>query len=137
MFDCLDISASGLYAQRIRLNTIASNLANAQTTRDASGQPNPYRRRFVVFAPGGPDGSAKGVRVAGIEEDPSLPVLKYDPSHPDALAAGPNKGFVRYPNVDMMVEFVDALEATRAYEANVAAIANTKAMVQSTLRLLV
>lgn len=137
MFSALDISASGLYAQRIRLNTIAGNLANAQTTRDAAGKPNPYRRRFVVFAPGRPDGSPDGVHVAGVSEDQAPFVMKYDATHPDASKTGPDKGFVRYPNVHMMTEFVDALEATRAYEANVAAMENTKAMVQSTLRILV
>ena len=137
MFDALDVSASGLYAQRIRLTTIAANLANAQTTRDSAGRPNPYRRQFVVFAPGRPDGSSDGVHVGGICEDSSEFIMKHDPGHPDAIQSGPEKGFVRYPNVHMMTEFVDALEATRAYEANVAAMENTKAMVQSTLRILV
>ena len=136
MFDSLDISASGLSAQRIRLNTIAANMANAQTTRDASGKMNPYRRRFAVFQTGRPDGAGEGVQVAGIEEDPSALVLKYDPGHPDAIQQGPKKGFVQYPNVHMMTEFVDAMEATRAYEANIAAMENTKAMVRSTLRIL-
>lgn len=136
MFDALDTSASGLYAQRIRLSTIAANLANSQTTRDAAGKANPYRRRFVVFAPGGADGSAEGVHVAGVSEDRSPFVMKHDPTHPDAIPTGPQKGFVRYPNVHMMNEVVDALEATRAYEANVTAMENTKAMVHSTLRIL-
>jgi len=136
MFDTLDISASALYAQRTRMNTIAGNLANAQTTRDAAGKANPYRRRFVLFAPGRPDGSPEGVHVSGVSEDNSDFVMKFDPTHPDAVKTGPGKGFVRYPNVHMMTEFVDAMEATRAYEANVAAMENTKAMIQSALRIL-
>jgi flagellar basal-body rod protein FlgC len=134
MFDALDISTSGLVAERIRLNAIASNLANAFTTRDAAGAPNPYRRRVPIFRvgmPGGPDGGT-GVRVEQVIEDPSPLPLKYMPGHPDA-----NKdGYVRMPNVDLTVEYVDALEATRAYEANVAAMEATKAIMASALRII-
>jgi flagellar basal-body rod protein FlgC len=131
MFDALDISSSALKAQRTRLDTIAANLANMNTTRSADGKP--YRRRFAVFAPGRPeDVNAPGVRVSGIELDRSEFRKAYEPGHPDADA----EGYVRYPNVDLAVEVVNAMEASRAYEANVTAMEVTKAMINSTLRLI-
>lgn len=133
MFDALDISSSALKAQRTRLDTIAANLANLSTTRNADGKAEPYRRRFAVFAPGRPeDASAPGVRVSGIELDRSDFRRAYEPGHPDADA----EGYVRYPNVDLAVETVNAMEASRAYEANVTAMEVTKAMINSTLRLI-
>src|SRR5437764_908905 len=111
MFDSLDISASGLQAQRTRMDTIAANIANMNTTRDASGKPNPYRRRFAVFASGlgprGEDAGKPGVHVGEIKQDPSAFIERYQPGHPDA---GPN-GMVRFPNIDMATEFVNAIEA--------------------------
>ena len=133
MFEALDVSASGLVAERIRLNAIASNIANAFTTRDTAGAANPYRRRVAVFRvgmPQTPDGG--GVRVEQVVEDPSPLPLKYMPGHPDANA----EGYVRMPNVDLTVEYVDALEATRAYEANVAAMEATRTIMASALRII-
>lgn len=133
MLRSLDISASALFAQRVRLNTISNNLANVNTTRDAEGQPHPYQRKFVLFAPGDPGGAGEaGVHVAGVHDDPTPPRLRYDPGHPDANA----EGMVAFPNIDLTTEFVNAMEATRAYEANVAAIEMTKAMTTATLRIL-
>ena len=136
MFDTLDISASGLQAQRTRMDTIAANIANLNTTRDASGRPNPYRRRFASFAPGltarGPDAAKPGVHVQDIEQDQSPFTRKYEPGHKDA---GPD-GYVLYPNIDMAVEYVNMLEASRAYEANVTMMETTKAMINSSLRLI-
>lgn len=130
----LDISASALVAQRVRMDTVAANMANAFTTRNAEGRAEPYRRRFVIFAPGdprrGPD--AAGVHVARIEVDDSPPRLRWEPGHPDADA----NGYVRYPNVDISTEMINALEAARAYEANVTAMQVTKSMLTSALRLL-
>ena len=130
----IDISASALVAQRLRINTIANNLANVSTTEDAAGKNNPYVRQRVIFAPGLPDGSsAAGVHVAAIEQDnPDDPNnlgvepfrLSYEPGHPNAN----EQGYVRYPNVDMTREYVNALEAARAYEANIQAIEVFKAM---------
>jgi flagellar basal-body rod protein FlgC len=134
MLDILDVSASGLTAQRIRMNAIASNIANAFTTRDATGAANPYRRRVAIFRvgmAGQPDGG-QGVRVEQIAQDPSPLPMKYQPGHPDANAAG----YVRMPNVDITTEYVDALEASRAYEANVAAIEATKALMASALKII-
>src|SRR5947209_12982959 len=111
MFDALDISGSALLAQRVRMDTIAGNLANLNTTRDASGQLKPYRRRFVVFAPGQPGQSgAAGVHVQSVELDPGdfRKVLK--PGDPEASP----DGYRRYPNVDMTTELVNAMEASRA-----------------------
>jgi flagellar basal-body rod protein FlgC len=134
MFDTLDISSSGLTAQRIRLDTIAQNVANMNTTRDANGKPNPYQRRFAVFATGQVDNpDAPGVHVQSIQlDDKSKFRVKYEPDNPDA---GPD-GNVRLPNVDMAIEMVNALEASRAYEANVTTMEVTKSMISASLRLL-
>jgi flagellar basal-body rod protein FlgC len=136
MFDALDISASGLAAQRLRMDTVSANIANLNTTRNAQGQPIPYRRRFAVFAPGQAargEGAAKaGVHVRKIEQDMSPFNRKFDPGHPDA---GPD-GYVLTPNIDMSIEFVNALEASRAYEANATAMEVTKSMMNASLRLL-
>ena len=133
MFDVLDMGASGLTAQRTRLDTIAANIANANTTHDATGAPVPYRRRFVLFAPGQPqDPSKPGVRVQQIRQDPSPFQKRFDPGHPDA----DKQGYVQFPNIDLSVEYVNALEASRAYEANVSMMEVSKAMINATLRLI-
>jgi flagellar basal-body rod protein FlgC len=133
MFDVLDIGASGLAAQRTRLDVIAANIANAATTRDTEGRANPFRRRLAVFAAGRADNkNAPGVHVQQIKQDLSPFVKKFEPGHPDADA----QGYVRYPNVDLAVEYVNALEASRAYEANVTMMETTKAMLNASLRLL-
>jgi flagellar basal-body rod protein FlgC len=133
MFDVLDIGASGLQAQRVRLDTIAANIANAQTTHDTAGRPNPYRRRFVVFEPGRPDNpGAPGVRVSKVGLDQSPFNLRHEPWSKDADA----NGYVKYPNIDTSIEYVNALEASRAYEANISMLETSKAMINSTLRLI-
>ncbi len=135
MFTSLDISTSGLTAQRIRMDVLAGNLAFANVTEDASGAPNPYKRRFVVFQEGSSVGKDLGVQVAKVEEDPSYD-LRFDPNHKDAIKSGPNAGCVKYPNIDMATEYVNAMEASRAYEANLAAYDLSKNMISSSLRLL-
>jgi flagellar basal-body rod protein FlgC len=133
MFDVLDMGASGLQAQRTRLDTIAANILNANTTRDAAGRAVPYRRRFALFAPGRPDDPRKpGVRVSEIRQDPTPFQRRYEPGHPDADAAG----YVRYPNIDVSIEYVNALEASRAYEATVSLMEVSKAMMNASLRLI-
>jgi flagellar basal-body rod protein FlgC len=133
MFNTLDIGASALTAQRIRMDTIAGNVANINTTRNAKGEAIPYRRRFVLFAPGQPGESDKaGVHVQKIELDRSPFQRRFDPGHPDA----DKDGYVQYPNVDLAIEQVNMLEASRAYEANVTMIDTTKAMITATLRLI-
>jgi flagellar basal-body rod protein FlgC len=133
MFDALDIGASALTAQRVRMDTIAGNVANINTTRNAHGQRVPYRRRFVVFTPGrADDPSAPGVRVAQIGVDRTPFRRVFDPGHADA----DKKGHVLYPNIDLAIEQVNMLDASRAYEANVTMMETTKAMINSTLRLI-
>lgn len=133
MFDVLDMGASGLQVQRTRMDTIAGNIANASTTRNAQGQPIPYRRRFAIFAPGQPGNPDKpGVRVQEIKLDPSPFTKRHEPGHPDADA----DGYVKYPNVDLAMEYVNALEASRAYEANVTMMEVSKQMLNASLRLI-
>jgi flagellar basal-body rod protein FlgC len=133
MFDALDISSSGLQAQRIRLDTIAGNIANVNTTRDKSGRLNPYRRKYAVFAAGQPGNPDKpGVHVKEVAADNSEFRIVIDPDNPEAG----KDGKVRYPNIDMTIEYVNALECTRAYEANVTAMEVTKSMINASLRLL-
>jgi flagellar basal-body rod protein FlgC len=137
MFPALDVSTSGLVAQRLRMNVISSNLANISTTHNERGEPEPYQPRFVVFQTDESVGShgAAGVKVSMVGIDPVEPRWKYEPGHPDAAQDGPHKGCVAYPGVDMMTEFTDALEAARAYEANLGAIEITKDLQQQTLRI--
>jgi len=125
--DSFDISASGLSAQRARLDVIASNLANAETTRTPAG--GPYRRLLPVFA--SRTGNPGGVAVVGIAVDPRDPRRVYQPGHPDA---DPD-GFVAYPNVNIVEEMVDLVSATRSYEANAAAYNAAKTMAQRALDL--
>jgi flagellar basal-body rod protein FlgC len=134
MFDALDMGASGLKAQRIRLDTIAENIANINTTRNARGEKIPYKRRFVILSAGAGAGSSKpGVHVDAIKSDEQRPFQKrFQPGHPDADA----EGYVLYPNIDPTIEFVNALEASRSYEANVNMMDVTKAMINASLRLL-
>lgn len=138
MTDSIAVSVSALDAQRRRLNVIASNLANAQSTKTETG--GPYRRRDVVFqsfpvgshfqqvfrkiATGPIAHALEGVRVSRVVEDSKPGQVIYDPRHPDADP----KGFVRLPNVNVMEEMVNMIGASRSYEANVQAINATRAM---------
>jgi flagellar basal-body rod protein FlgC len=134
MLSSLDVSTSALVAQRIRLNTISSNMANMSTTRNELGQSVPYQARYVTFQTDSnvtTSGGGAGVKVGSVEYSNAQPRLKYDPGHPDADA----QGYVHYPAIDMTTEFVDALEASRAYEANIGVIEISKDMAQHTLRI--
>jgi flagellar basal-body rod protein FlgC len=139
MISALDISTSALHAQRTRLNAIASNLANMSSTRNEKGEVEPYQARYVVFktdeSANDPYGAA-GVKVAAVETEQIEPLYKYQPNHPNAIQDGKWKGYVAYPNINMTAEFVDALEATRSYEANLGVMEITKNMSQQTLRIL-
>ena len=143
MFGGLEISASALTAQRLRMNVTAENLANAETTKTADG--NPYRRKEVTLqaVPKGGFGAQLsqamgagvapgGVEAAAITEDETNGKLVYDPSHPDA----DEQGYVRMPNVDTVTEMVDLIDAQRAYEANVTAMSAAKQMFAKTLEIL-
>lgn len=155
-----DISGYGLSAQRVRVNTISTNIANAQTTRTDEG--GPYRRKEVVFkaidfnqhynnAINGSTNSASyedplkegafgkkvnpaimSVLVDKIVRDDSAPKMKFEPNHPDADA----NGYVAYPNINPVIEMADLVEATRAYQANVAAFESAKSMANSAITLL-
>ncbi len=138
MFSGMDISTSGMVAQRIRMDVVAGNIANAFTTADAAGRAAPYRRRVVAFAPGDParGAGAAGVHVASVAQDPSEFRLVHDPSHPQAIKSGPKQGYVQYPNVDLATEMVNGMEAARAYEANMTAFETSKAMIAESMRIL-
>lgn len=140
MLSSLDISSSALVAQRTRLNAISSNIANMSTVRDENGDFKPYQARYVIFqsddavrAPG----DAVGVKVSQVEIEDVEPNYRWDPDHPLSIKSGKRKGYVAYPKVDMNTEFVDALEAVRAYEANVGVMEITKNLGQQSLRILV
>ena len=131
-FSSFDISASGIYAQRVRMDAIANNIANAETTRTAEG--GPYRRQRVTFRAAYEDAVGNrsrpaGVSVSSIQEDPTSYKTVYDPGHPDADA----NGYVRMPNINMVEEMVDMVSATRAYEANVTVLNGTKSMINSAI----
>jgi flagellar basal-body rod protein FlgC len=141
MFSSIGIAASGLTAERLRLDVIADNIANVNTTRTTEG--GPFRRSRVIFRPRveepywrSPflptylqDEVGKGVRVAKVEKDYAAnPRLVYDPTHPDAIKTGPRTGYVEFPNVNIVNEMVDMIAASRSYEANSAVINATKAM---------
>ncbi|MCC6493277.1 MAG: flagellar basal body rod protein FlgC [Pirellulales bacterium] len=135
MFSAFDVSTSALVAQRTRLNAISSNIANVSTTRNERGEPEPYTPRYVTFqtdADVRTGSGGMGVKVGSVEYSTVAPLMKYEPGHPDADASGR----VAYPNIDMTHQFVDALEATRAYEANIGVLEITKQMAQRTLQLI-
>jgi flagellar basal-body rod protein FlgC len=141
LFDAINTAASGLSAERLRMDVTAENLANAQTTRGADGQP--YRRKSVVLEQTqGAFGAtlegamsstpANGVRVAGVVQDATPNRLVYDPGHPDADP----RGYVAMPNVDSVTEMVDLITASRGYEANVTVMQTAKQMFAKTLEIL-
>jgi flagellar basal-body rod protein FlgC len=136
VFSAMEVAASGLSAERTRMNTIASNLANARTTRTAEG--GPYKRLDPVFEAVplenmgvvNPLGNAvSAVRVNQVQQDKRDPMLVYEPGHPDA----DKDGYVRYPNVNVVEEMVNMITASRAYEAGVTSIESVKAMARSAL----
>ncbi len=133
MFGALDTSASGMVAQRTRLDVIAANLANRNAIYDDQGNYAPYRRRIPIFATGDSEtGRGDGVHVSKVLLDQSDLRQVYEPGHPEADA----NGYVGYPNIDPTTELINAMEASRAYEANITAAEATKTMMQSSLRLL-
>ncbi|MEW5981074.1 MAG: flagellar basal body rod protein FlgC [Acidobacteriota bacterium] len=131
----INASASALAAERTRVEVAVSNIANAESTRGPDG--GPYRRRQVVLAPDassgfdGALGQAIGVRVADIRQDDSRFEMRYEPTHPDA----DEDGWVRIPNIDTSEEMVDVIGASRAYQANLAAINIIRDMIQRALEL--
>ncbi|MGE4158626.1 MAG: flagellar basal body rod protein FlgC [Planctomycetota bacterium] len=136
MFDVLDISTTGLTAQRQRMTAISNNIANMETTRsglDAAGRPVPYRRRTTLFAPKSPfRDQFEGVRARHIQDRRPFNEV-YRPDHPDA---DPETGKLKMPNVNIIDEYVDAMTASRSYEANVQAMNITKAMIRASIGIL-
>jgi flagellar basal-body rod protein FlgC len=139
-FDALDVSASALSAERLRMNTISSNLANAQTTRTPEG--GPYRRKDPVFEAlpvkefsqvlkGEMEVPMHKVQVVDVVSDTNAPRMVYQPDHPDANP----EGFVAMPNVNTMEEMVNLITASRTYEANVTAVNISKGMMQKALEI--
>ena len=158
LFGLMDTSGSAMQAERIRAEVVAANMANAESTRTANG--GPYQRQMVVFAakpaeasfldsmnsivgqgtpgvtapfsPFRESGSvAPGVQIAQVVEDPSPPLKRYDPGHPDA---GPD-GYVEYPNINPVTEMVDLMGATRAYGLNGSAVQAEKGMISTALEI--
>ncbi len=134
ILDTFSIASSGLAAERVRLQSIASNMANARTTRTPEG--GPYQRQVPVFQaevidPFGEslDAAASRVQVAEVKTDDRPPVRVYDPTHPDA---GPD-GFVAYPDINVLQEMVDMMTAQRAYEANANVVEATRDMAMTAL----
>ncbi|GGH17569.1 flagellar basal body rod protein FlgC [Paenibacillus segetis] len=141
------ISSSALTAQRLRMDVISSNIANAETTRASvvDGKAVPYRRKTVVMAPmqqsfsstlssamnSGQSAQGQGVKITSIQDDPSAFKPVYNPTHPDA----DSDGYVYMPNVDTLKEMVDMISATRSYDANVTALNATKAMISKALQI--
>lgn len=142
-FKAMDISSSGLAAQRIRMNVLSSNLANAQTTRGEDG--GPYKRRDVVFSAqptgnmfedylhetSGTGTELRKVEVVDIHKDTNAPKRVYDPAHPDADA----EGYVEMPNIQVMSEMVNMIAATRAFEANATVLNDSKQMALKALEI--
>ena len=148
LFTAINIAATGMTAERTRLDVISNNISNAQTTRTTEG--GVFRRSRVImqpraegpywrspFLPKGLDnGIGKGVRVTGIEKDYKTETrFIYDPTHPDAIISGQWEGYVEMPNVDIVTEMVDMIAAQRAYEANAALIEGAKSMFQRALEI--
>ena len=146
LFTSINIAATGMSAERLRSDVISNNIANASTTRTQEG--GAFQRSRVVmrpvsdanpqwnnpFVPQSLDnGAGKGVKFLEIVKDTSECRLVYDPDHPDSIKSGPNKGYVEYPNVNVVNEMVDLISASRAYEANATVIEGAKDMFSSAL----
>ncbi|NBI07851.1 flagellar basal body rod protein FlgC [Senegalia massiliensis] len=139
LFSSINISATGMTAERTRMDVISENISNANTTRTSSG--TPYKRKLVVFSESKPKFSdvlnntlsksneSNGVKITAIKEDDSPYKVVYEPGHPDAN----ENGYVEMPNVDVTKEMVDMISATRAYEANITALNSSKSMFMKAL----
>ena len=148
LFTSINIAATGMSAERLRSDVISNNIANATTTRTQEG--GAYRKQTVIFEPVASEhpvmrspfvssdmdnGPGMGVRVREIVKDTTQGRMVYDPTHPDAIQSGPNKGYVEYPNVNIVNEMVDMISANRAYEANSSVIQGSKEMFAAALEI--
>jgi flagellar basal-body rod protein FlgC len=138
MLNALDISTSALVAQRTRLNAVSGNIANISSLKDEHGNANPYQAREVVFQTDQSvaSGQAVGVKVSEISMSDAEPLYRWQPDHPLAIKEGEWQGYVAYPNIDLTTQMVDALESTRAYEANVGVMEISKSLSRETLTIL-
>ncbi|MCB1192399.1 MAG: flagellar basal body rod protein FlgC [Leptospiraceae bacterium] len=148
LFSSINISSTGLSAQRLRMDVLSNNIANATTTRNTHGD-GPFRRDRVVMTPinlrtrwkspvypfGISPGEGEGVKVMRIEKDMSPLRLVYDPTHPDAIQVGQKKGYVEFPNVNIVTEMTDMISASRSYEANVQMINGSKSMINKAMEI--
>ncbi len=141
LLTAMEVSASGLAAQRKRLEVLVSNLVNAKTTAPAGT--DPYRRKDVVFTATAPEptfgvtlgeamGGVYGVKVSEVVTDATEPIRRHEPGHPHA----DQDGYVTYPNIDPLEEMVNMMSATRSYEANLQAVNNIKEMARQTLEII-
>ncbi len=141
LMNAIDVSATGLTAQRRRLELLVSNLANANTTRPAGQEP--YRRKDVLFSAAEPQqtfgsafdeaiGAVRGVEITKVVTDTTEPLKRYEPGHPHA----DKDGYVLYPNINPMQEMVNVMSATRSYEANLQAVTAAKDMANKTLEII-
>jgi len=148
LFTSINIAATGMSVERLRTDVISNNIANATTTRTQEG--GAYRKQSVIVEPiasSNPqwrfpfvdseldNGPGKGVRVREIVKDSEQGRMVYDPNHPHAIQSGPNKGYVEYPNVNIVNEMVNMISANRAYEANSSVIQGSKEMFASALEI--
>lgn len=148
LFDSMNVSASGMTTERFKMDLIAENIANVSTTRTISGEP--YKRQVALVGPalgmGGDEAvpagfdeelksSLTGVEIQGVVEDSSPLKPVYDPNHPDAMKDGPYKGYVLMPNVDIITEMTTMIQASRAFEANAAAVEAAKQMANKSLEI--
>jgi flagellar basal-body rod protein FlgC len=139
VFKSMQINASGLSLERLKLDTISTNIANINTTRTENG--DPYRRKVVLFRENlvmemnkgqdSPQLKSEGVKVIGVGENPSEFKLAYDPNHPDA----DETGYVRLPNVNMVDEMIDLINTQRTYEANITALNTSKSILKKALEI--
>ena len=147
LFTSINIASSGMGAQRLRTDVIADNMANATTTRTNEG--GVFQRSRVIMRPRvqqpywrSPflpkmldNGPGQGVRITGIKKDDSPPRLVWNPTHPDAILEGEKTGYVEMPNVEIVKEMVDLIEANRMYEANAQVVEGYKSMFQRALEI--
>lgn len=148
MFTTINIAATGLSVERLRTDVISNNIANASTTRTPEG--GPFKKSTVIIEPVASqhpvwrspfvsedqdNGPGKGVRVREIVKDTSKGRMVFDPANPDAIKSGPDKGYVEYPNVNIVNEMVNLISASRAYEANSTVIQGAKDMFSAALEI--
>ena len=148
LYTSINIAATGMSVERLRTDVISNNIANAATTRTQEG--GCYRKQSVIVEPianehpnwrlpfvseDQDNGPGKGVHVREIVSDTTQGRMVYDPDHPDAIKSGPNKGYVEYPNVNIVNEMVDMISANRAYEANSSVIQGSKEMFSAALEI--